>query len=71
MTASGIVSQEVREHLELKEPLRLLEALSIERPLSTLLVREIRTEQTEFSKVERMMTNWSAHSSKAGRYALT
>lgn len=67
----GIVSQEAREHLELKEPLRLLEALSIERPLSKLVTEEIRTEQADVSKVERMVRNWSVHSPRVGRYALT
>jgi biotin operon repressor len=67
----GIVLQEKREHLELKEPLRLLEALSIERPLSRLVVEEIRTDQSEVSKVERMVRNWSVHSQRAGLYALT
>lgn len=67
----GIVLQEAREHLELKEPLRLLEALSIERPLSQLVTEEIRTEQSEVSKVERMVRNWSVHSQRAGHYALT
>ncbi len=71
LEAPGIVSQEAREHLELKEPLRLLEALSIERPLSKLVTEEIRTEQSEVSKVERMVRNWSIHSSRAGRYAFT
>ncbi|MHB1908005.1 MAG: hypothetical protein ACYCQJ_03925 [Nitrososphaerales archaeon] len=67
----GIVSQEAREHLELKEPLRLLEAISIERPLSKLVTNEIRTEQSEVSKVERMVRNWSVHSQRDDRYALT
>lgn len=67
----GIVSQEAREHLELKEPLRLLEALSIERPLSKLVTNEIRTEQAEVSKVERIVRNWAVHSPRGGRYALT
>ncbi len=65
------MSQEAREHLELKEPLRLLEALSIERPLSKLVVEEIRTEQSEVSKVETMVRNWSVHSPRVGQYALT
>lgn len=67
----GIVSQAARQHLELKEPLRLLEAISIERPLSKLVTNEIRTEQTEVSKVERMVRNCSAHSPISGRYAFT
>jgi biotin operon repressor len=68
---TGIVSQEAREHLELKQPLRLLEAISIERPLSKLVTKEIRTEQDEVSKVERMVRNWSVHSQRDGSYALT
>jgi biotin operon repressor len=71
LKAPGIVSQESREHLELKEPLRLLEALSIERPLSKILVEEIRTEQSEVSRVERTVRNWFVHSPRAGRYAFT
>jgi biotin operon repressor len=67
----GIVSQEAREHLELKEPLRLLEALSVERPLSKLVIEEIRTEHFEISRVERIVRNSFVHSSRAGRYALT
>jgi len=36
-----------------KEPLRPLEAPSIERPLSALVIDEIRTEQSDVLKVER------------------
>jgi biotin operon repressor len=71
LQAPGIVSQEARGHLELKEPLRLLEALSFERPLSKLVIEEIRTEQSEVSKVERMVRNWSVHYPRAARYAFT
>lgn len=71
LKAPGIVSQEAREHLELKEPLRLLEALSIERPLSKLVIDEIRVEQSEVSDVERMVRNCAAHPPRAGRYTFT
>ncbi len=71
LEAPGIVAQEAREHLELKEPLRLLEALSIERPLSKLVTSEIRTEESEVSKVERTVRSWSVHSQSAGWYAFT
>lgn len=70
LEAPGIVSQEAREHLELKDPLRLFEALSIQRPLSKLVIDEIRTEESEVSRVERMIRNTVLHSS-SGQYALT
>jgi hypothetical protein len=63
----GIVEQKSRGHLELKDPLRLLEALSVERPLSKLLLARIRTEQSDVHVVERAM----ADGRSAGDYALT
>jgi hypothetical protein len=46
----------------------LLEVLSTERPLSRLVESEVRTEESEVSKVERMVRNAAAH---RGGYALT
>lgn len=72
LEAPGIVFQQSRGHLELKDPLRLLEALSIQRPLSKLVAAEIRTEESDVSKVERMVRTTAAHSLKGGHnYALT
>ena len=72
LEAPGIVLQEARGHLELKDPLRLLEAISIQRPLSKLVMGEIRTEESEVSKVEKMVRNVAAHSLGGGQdYALT
>ena len=56
--------------MELVDPLRLLEVLSTERPLSRLVRTEPRTEESEASEVERVVRNAGAHPS-AGRYALT
>ncbi|MCL4436357.1 MAG: winged helix-turn-helix domain-containing protein [Thaumarchaeota archaeon] len=69
LEAPGIVEQRAKGHLELKDPLRLLEVLSTERPLSRLVVKEIRTEESEVSKVERMVRNAAAVHN--GAYALT
>ncbi|HVB11891.1 MAG TPA: winged helix-turn-helix domain-containing protein [Nitrososphaerales archaeon] len=71
LEAPGIVLQEAREHLELKDPLRLLEALSIQRPLSKHLIAEFRTEESDVTKVERMVRNAAAHFSDSNGYALT
>jgi hypothetical protein len=54
--------------LELSDPLRLLEVLSVERPLSKLIVKEVRTEESEVPKAERIVRNAAAHT---GPYALT
>ena len=62
----GIVRQQSRGHLELRDPLRLLDALSIQRPLSRLVIEEIRTEQSEISRAEKMVK-----SAARGDYALT
>ena len=69
LEAPGIASQKSKGHLELVDSLRLLEFLSLERPLSKLVRSEIRTEESDPLKVERMVRNFSVH--KAGRYALT
>ena len=72
LEAPGIVLQEARGHLGLKDPLRLLEALSIQRPLSKLVIGEFRTEESDVSKVERMIRNAVVHSSGGSHdYALT
>ncbi|MHB8568303.1 MAG: winged helix-turn-helix domain-containing protein [Nitrososphaerales archaeon] len=72
LEAPGIVLQESRGHLKLKDPLRLLEALSIERPLSKLVIGEVRTEESDVSKVERMIRNAAVHSIRGGyQYAFT
>ncbi len=68
LEAPGIAVQRRRNHLELGDPLRLLEVLSAERPLSRLLVREVRTEESEILKVEKIVRNAATHT---GIYALT
>ena len=65
----GLLAQRMKEHLELLDPLRLLEAISLERPLSKLVESEVRTEESEPSKVERMVRNAAVHGK--GKYALT
>jgi biotin operon repressor len=68
LEAPGVAAQRAKGHLELSDPLRLLEVLSTERPLSRLVESEVRTEESEVSKVERMVRNVAANK---GRYALT
>ncbi len=63
-----IAVQRARNHLELSDPLRLLEVLSAERPLSKLVTREVRTEESQAPKVERLVRNAAVHT---GFYALT
>jgi biotin operon repressor len=65
----GVVQQKSKGHLELVDPLKLLEALSMERPISRLVESEIRTEESEPSKVERIVRNAEVHG--GGGYALT
>lgn len=66
--APGIVAQRGKGHLELSDSLRLLEVLSTERPLSKLVVSEVRSEESEISKVERLVRNAAVHT---GGYVLT
>ena len=68
LEAPGVVAQRSKGHLELIDPLRLLEVLSMERPLSRLVESEVRTEESDVSKVERMARNAAVHT---GGYALT
>ncbi len=68
LEAPGIAAQRAKNHLELSDPLRLLEVLSAERPLSRLVAREVRTEESEVRKVERMIRDAAAH---RDGYALT
>ena len=68
LEAPGVAVQRAKGHLELSDSLRLLEVLSTERPLSRLVKSEVRTEESEVSKVERMIRNAAAHT---GGYALT
>jgi biotin operon repressor len=68
LEAPGIAVQKAKGHLELSDPLKLLEILSAERPLSKLVVKEVRTEESEVPKVERIVRNAAAHT---GLYALT
>jgi hypothetical protein len=65
----GVLLQRMKGHLELVDPLRLLEAISLERPLSKLVESEVRTEESEPTKVERMVRNAAVHGKEA--YALT
>ena len=66
--APGIATQRAKGRLELIDSLRLLEVLSTERPLSRLVESEVRTEESEISKVERIVRNKAADT---GGYALT
>jgi len=68
LEAPGIATQKAKGHLELTDPLRLLEVLSTERPLSKLVVKEVRTEESEVLKAERLVRNAATHT---GLYALT
>jgi hypothetical protein len=68
LEAPGVVTQRAKGHLELSDSLRLLEVLSTERPLSKLVESEVRTEESEVSKVERMIRKSAADE---GGYALT
>lgn len=69
LRASGLAAQRGRMKLELVDHLRLLEALSIQRPLSKLIAAEVRTEESNPEKVERQIRNTSAHF--GFKYALT
>jgi biotin operon repressor len=69
LQAPGIASQKSKGHLELSDPLRLLEVLSAERPLSKLVVKEVRTEESEVPKVERLVINSATHTGQ--KYAFT
>jgi len=68
LKAPGIATQKAKGHLELSDPLRLLEVLSTERPLSKLVVKDVRTEESEVPKVERLVRNAATHT---GSYAFT
>lgn len=69
LQASGLAAQRGRMRLELVDHLRLLEALSIQRPLPKLVVAEVRTEESSPEKVERQIRNASTH--LGFKYALT
>jgi hypothetical protein len=69
LEAPGVLAQKSKGHLELVDPLRLLEVLSLERPLSMLVESEVRTEESAPAKVERMVRNAGVHGKAA--YALT
>lgn len=64
----GLVEQKGRLNLRLVDPLRLLEDMSIQRPLSSLLVESVRTEESQVSEAEKMVRSAAAHT---GAYALT
>ncbi len=68
LKAPGIATQKAKGHLELSDPLRLLEVLSTERTLSRLVVKEIRTEESKVPTVERLVRNAGVH---GGSYAFT
>lgn len=68
LKAPGIATQKTKGHLELTDPLRLLDVLSTERSLSKLVVKDVRTEEPEVPKVERLVRNAAMHT---GLYALT
>ena len=69
LQASGLAAQKGRMKLELVDHLRLLEALSIQRPLSKIMLASVRTEESSPEKVERQIQNASTHI--GFRYALT
>jgi hypothetical protein len=69
LEAPGVVAQRSKGHLELTDPLRLLEVLSMERPLSRLVEAEVRTEESDVAKVEKMVRDAAVH--ETGLYALT
>lgn len=69
LAARGVVSQYGKERMKLQDPLRLLEALSFERPLQSLLVDEFRTELSDINQVERQVANASTRLEAS--YALT
>jgi biotin operon repressor len=68
LEAPGVVTQRAKGHLELSDSLRLLDVLSTERPLSRLVESEVRTEESEVPKVERMIRKSAANE---GGYTLT
>lgn len=68
LEAPGVVARRSKGHLELTDPVRLLDVLSTERPLSRLVEAEVRTEESEVSKVESMVRSPAVRS---GGYALT
>jgi biotin operon repressor len=68
LEAPGVVTQRAKGDLELSDSLRLLEVLSMERPLSRLVESEVRTEESDVSKVENMIRKSAAHE---GMYTLT
>lgn len=65
----GLVSQHGMENLKLRDPYRLLDALSFERPLKKLMVGEVRAEVPELSNVERLVKNAEVH--RGHQYAFT
>jgi hypothetical protein len=69
LQASRLAAQRGRMRLELVDPPRLLEALSIQRPLSMLALASVRTEESNSERAERQIRNASAHS--GFKYALT
>ena len=68
LEAPGVVTQRAKGHLELNDSLRLLDVLSTERPLSRLVESEVRTEESEVSKVERIIRKSATNQSE---YTLT
>jgi biotin operon repressor len=68
LKSPGIATQKSKGHLELSDPLRLLEVLSTERPLIKLVVKDIRTEESKVSMVERLVRNAAVN---GGLYAFT
>jgi len=69
LTAEDLLGEggKARWHLTLEDPVRLLEALSVERPLSKLLVARILTEESDAHVVELAISKLRS----AGNYALT
>lgn len=55
LVAPGILAQRGKLDLRLEDPLRLLETMSVQRPLSDLIVKEIRTEESAVSRVEKLV----------------
>jgi DNA-binding Lrp family transcriptional regulator len=67
LVAPGILAQRGKLDLRLEDPLRLLETMSVQRPLSSLIVKEVRTEESEVSRVEKLIREVAG----AKGYALT
>jgi len=69
LSLRGVVSQSGKGRMRLQDPLKLLEALSFERPLKSLIVEEFHTEQSDVKLVEHQIRN--AADKSGSSYAFT